>query len=103
MNLRINVKCYLKHNIQISLESEKQKMVVFVFIADGWGAVNGGINCFNYDLVMACARLKKNDQYQEICCVVPDLTSEQQEDMRKNSIIPITLSEGAFKLSLIHI
>lgn len=72
-------------------------MVVFVFIADGWGAVNGGINCFNYDLVMACARLKKNDQYQEICCVVPDLTSEQQEDMRKNSIIPITLSEGAFK------
>lgn len=71
-------------------------MIVFSFIADGWGAVNGGINCFNYDLVMACARLKKADIHTKICCVVPDLTPEQQNEMRKNSIIPITLSKGAF-------
>lgn len=71
-------------------------MIVFSFIADGWGAVNGGINCFNCDLVMACARLKKDDIHTKICCVVPDLTSEQQNEMRENSIIPITLSKGAF-------
>lgn len=34
-------------------------MTIFVFVADGWGAVNGGINCFNYDLAIACAHIKK--------------------------------------------
>ena len=82
--------------MQINSEREKHKMIVFSFIADGWGAVSGGINCFNYDLAMACARLKKTDKYTKICCVVPDLTPEQQNEMRKNGIIPITLSKAAF-------
>lgn len=51
-------------------------MIVFSFIADGWGAVSGGINCFNYDLAMACARLKETDKHTKICCIVPDLTPE---------------------------
>lgn len=83
-------------NMQFNLEREKHKMIVFAFIADGWGAVSGGINCFNYDLARACARLKKADQHTKICCVVPDLTPEEQNEMRKNGMIPITLSTGAF-------
>ncbi len=71
-------------------------MIIFSFIADGWGAVSGGINCFNYDLAMACARLKETDKHTKICCIVPDLTPEQQQEMRKNGIIPITLSKGLF-------
>lgn len=71
-------------------------MRLFVFIADGWGAVNGGINCFNYDLVKACAHIKKDDNDIRICCVVPGLTPEQQTEMQQEGIIPITLSKGAF-------
>ena len=48
-------------------------MTLFVFISDAWGAVSGGINCFNYELATACARLKKNRKDLEICCVVPNL------------------------------
>lgn len=71
-------------------------MVIFAFIANGWGAVSGGINCYNYDLVIACARRKKADHNTKLCCIVPDLTSEQQNEMRENGIIPITLSGEAF-------
>ncbi len=45
---------------------------------------------------MACARMKKTDIHKKICCVAPDLITEQQNEIRKNSIIPITLSKGAF-------
>ena len=34
-------------------------MTIFVFVADGWGAVSGGINCFNYDLEQLVPTLKK--------------------------------------------
>lgn len=71
-------------------------MRLFIFIADGWGAVSGGINCFNYDLVKACARIKKDENDIRICCVVPELTHEQQNEMQQEGIIPITLSKGAF-------
>lgn len=71
-------------------------MMIFVFVADGWGAVSGGINCFNYDLAIACAHIKKDNQDIRICCVVPDLNSEQEAEMRKENIIPITISNGAF-------
>lgn len=71
-------------------------MMIFAFVADGWGAVSGGINCFNYDLAIACAHIKKSNQEIRICCVVPDLNSEQEAEMRKEDIIPITISTGAF-------
>lgn len=71
-------------------------MTIFVFVADGWGAVSGGINCFNYDLATACAHIKKSNQDIRICCAIPDLNSEQKAEMRKEGIIPITISNGAF-------
>lgn len=71
-------------------------MILFVFISNGWGAVSGGINCFNYDLAIACARTRKNDRDTKICCVVPDLSEDNQKEMRNEGIIPITLSRGAF-------
>lgn len=58
--------------------------------------MNGGINCFNYDLVIACAQAKREDNRTKICCVVPDLTDEQQAEMQSFGIIPITLSGKAF-------
>ena len=71
-------------------------MTIFVFVADGWGAVSGGINCFNYDLATACAHIKKSNQDIRICCAIPDLNSEQKAEMRKEGIIPITISNGDF-------
>lgn len=71
-------------------------MVFFIFIADGWGPVSGGINCFNYDLVIACSHATRDNKNIKICCVVPNLTSMQQVEMRKEGIIPITLSKEAF-------
>ncbi len=71
-------------------------MIIFIFIADGWGAASGGINCFNYDLVTACAQVKRADRHTKICCVVPGLTTEQQTEMQRDGIIPITFSEGLF-------
>lgn len=72
-------------------------MTIFIFIADGWGPVKGGINCFNYDLVIACARTKRHDRHTKICCIVPDLTQEQQTEMQQKGIISITLSNEAFR------
>ena len=71
-------------------------MILFVFISDAWGAVNGGINCFNYDLAIACVRAKKTDKNIKICCVVPDLKGDDQKAMKNEGIIPITLSKAAF-------
>ena len=71
-------------------------MTLFVFISDAWGAVSGGINCFNYELATACARLKKNRKDLEICCVVPNLKEEDQRKMQDAGIVPVTLSREAF-------
>lgn len=71
-------------------------MTLFVFISDGWGAVSGGINCFNYELATACAHVKKNREELEICCVVPDLSEDDQRKMLDEGIIPITLSRKAY-------
>lgn len=72
-------------------------MIILIFIADGWGAVNGGINSFNYDLVTACAHVKRTDRHTKICCVVPGLTTEQQTEMKNEGIIPITCSKELFQ------
>ncbi len=72
-------------------------MIILIFIADGWGSVNGGINSFNYDLVTACAHVKRTDRHTKICCVVPGLTIEQQTEMKKEGIIPITCSKELFQ------
>lgn len=72
-------------------------MTIFIFIADGWGAVSGGINCFNYDLAMACAHTQKGARNIRICCVIPDLTDEQKTEMLQTGIIPITISNGVFR------
>ena len=71
-------------------------MNLFVFIANAWGPVSGGINCFNYDLVIACARAKRNDKSTKICCVIPDLDEDGKQMMEKEKIIPVTLSKAAF-------
>ena len=71
-------------------------MTLFVFISDGWGAVSGGINCFNYELATACAHVKKNGKDLEICCVVPNLGEEDQGKMQEEGIIPVTLSKEAY-------
>lgn len=71
-------------------------MNLFVFIANAWGAVSGGINCFNSDLTIACARVKKDDNNIQICCVVPGISADDKKMMKKEGIIPITLSKEAF-------
>ncbi len=71
-------------------------MNLFVFIANAWGAVSGGINCFNSDLTIACARVKKNDNNTKICCVVPGISDDDKKMMKNEGIIPITLSKEAF-------
>lgn len=71
-------------------------MDLFIFIATGWGAVNGGINAFNYDLVRACSDVAKTDKHTKVCCVVPSLTEQEQTEMRDESIIPVTISKEAF-------
>ena len=71
-------------------------MNVFIFIADAWGALKGGINCFNYDLSIACAHISKETKDTIICCVVPDLSEEERSNIRSHGIIPITLSKLSF-------
>lgn len=71
-------------------------MNVFIFIADAWGAIKGGINCFNYDLTIACAHVLKKSKDTIICCVVPDLSEEEKRGIRSEGIIPITLSKAVF-------
>lgn len=71
-------------------------MTIFVFIADGWGPVSGGINSFNYDLAIACAHIEKDNRDIRICCVIPDLEAEQKAEMWQKGIIPITISNGTF-------
>ena len=71
-------------------------MNLFVFIANAWGPISGGINSFNYDLTVACARFKKNNKSIKICCVIPDLTENEKKMIKTEGIIPITLSKEAF-------
>lgn len=71
-------------------------MNLFVFIADAWGPISGGINCFNCDLAIACARVKKGNTATEVCCIVPDLSAQDKKAMQEEGIIPITLSKQAF-------
>lgn len=71
-------------------------MNLFVFIANAWGAVSGGINCFNYDLATACSRVVKSKADIKICCVVPDISKDEKKEMKEKDIIPITCSIGVF-------
>lgn len=71
-------------------------MNLFVFIATAWGPKNGGINCFNYDLVKAGAHAKKDDENIKICCVAPDISDTDQSAMETDGVIPVTISTVAF-------
>lgn len=72
-------------------------MILFVFISNAWGSVSGGINCFNYYLATACARVIKKNKKIKICCIAPDLNAKNQDEMKKEGIIPITLSQNTFE------
>ncbi len=72
-------------------------MDLFIFIADAWGPVYGGINSFNFDLVIACARRAKKQKTVKICCVVPDLKDNHICEMKKEGIIPVSISSAAFR------
>ena len=63
-------------------------MDLYIFIADAWGAKYGGINSFNYALVIACSRVAKKKSNTKICCVVPCLSKQENEQMLKDGIIP---------------
>lgn len=75
-------------------------MNLFIFIADAWGPVSGGINCFNYDLAVACATINKDDN--KICCVIPDLNNESINEMERLGIISISISHNAFDATEAH-
>lgn len=71
-------------------------MNLFVFVADAWGPVGGGINSLNYDLVNACAEVAKEIKNTKICCVVPNLDYKQINQLAKNGIITFGISRQAF-------
>lgn len=70
-------------------------MKLFVFITDEWGASRGGINSLNSDLVLACARVTKKDKSARIVCVIPEMRSEDEQMLRHNGVIPISLPVDA--------
>lgn len=72
-------------------------MEIFVFISDAWGYVSGGINCFNYNLAIACAKIAKNNKKIKVCCVVPELSDIDKKNMEREKIVPITISKNAFE------
>ncbi len=69
---------------------------LFVFIADSWGAKEGGINSFNFDLSLACARIAKLRTDCIICCVIPALSDKTCSEIKRDNILPITLQELEF-------
>lgn len=54
-----------------------------IFIATGWGAIKGGINSFNYDIVRAIAGLSLKNR---IFCVVSETNSEEMRVAEKEQI-----------------
>lgn len=69
---------------------------LFIFIADSWGVEEGGINSFNYDLSLACARLTKLRKNGLVCCIAPNLSQKACDDIKRDGILPITLQEEDF-------
>lgn len=70
---------------------------VFIFIANAWGPISGGINSFNYDLARACAREASGRKGCVICCVIPNLTDKIKAEMEREKIIPISLHSDEFQ------
>lgn len=69
---------------------------LFIFIADSWGTKGGGINSFNFDLSLACARIAKSKKDCKICCVVPALSDKTCSEIKRENILPITLQDLEF-------
>lgn len=69
---------------------------LFIFIADSWGTKEGGINSFNFDLSLACARIAKTREDCRICCVVPGLSDKTCNEIKCDNVLPITLQDLEF-------
>lgn len=72
---------------------------LFIFIADSWGTKGGGINSFNFDLSLACARIAKSRKDCKVCCVIPALSDKTYNEIKSNNILPITLQKIEFSSS----
>lgn len=72
---------------------------VFIFIANSWGSKEGGINSFNFDLSLACARIARLEREMKICCVIPDLTNKVCSEIKRDNALPITLQGSDFQSS----
>jgi hypothetical protein len=75
----------------------KKDSLIIISIATAWGSSHGGINTFNYELLINLAKVMP---LNSVSCIVLNATEDQEKDAENNNIVLINLEESkdeAFK------